>query len=513
MSLAARLARAQSSRAKQPEPKTILFGDLLSDLPPFGNPGATMIRNVIPGAGGYLPLYALTTVSDALNARVRGAYASMDVDGVVRTFAGTASKLYQIAVATATDVSAAATTYDLGDAVNWSFVQYGNTVIATYFSTGAIEMQRITLGGANFASFVTSSRKPRGKYAAKIGDFLMLAFTYDATDGSQPQRVWWSAIGDPTDFTPAAATQCDYQDLDPDDGWITGIYGGKEYALIFQERAITRMTYTGSDVIFQRDKMVTNNGCACPGSIAGWGRSVFYLGSDGFYMFDGTNPIPIGAGKIDVTFTTEFDTAYTDRVSSAIDPVKKVYVVGYPTLSADGTPDKIMAYYAPKGKWSDAEVAHEWLFRDLSKGLTLDDLDTINSSLDLLTPSLDSRVWTGGAYLFAAFTTAHRLADFSGSALTARLETGEEQPYSNRKAYVGEIRPLVDGATATTTIQLGTRELHTAAISYGTAASLDADGKADFDVESRYLRARVNISGGFDHAQGIQAMVTPGGAW
>ena len=58
------------------------------------------------------------------------------------------------------------------------------------------------------------------------------------------------------------ATQADFQDL-PDGGNVTGLVGG-EYALIFQETSVRRMTYEGPPIIFRIDKIANDIGAACP---------------------------------------------------------------------------------------------------------------------------------------------------------------------------------------------------------------------------------------------------------
>jgi hypothetical protein len=35
---------------------------------------------------------------------------------------------------------------------------------------------------------------PRAKYCATVKEFLFLAYTVDAINGTRPQRIWWSAI-------------------------------------------------------------------------------------------------------------------------------------------------------------------------------------------------------------------------------------------------------------------------------------------------------------------------------
>jgi hypothetical protein len=489
----------------------IPFGEWKPDLPPFMNDGATVAQNVIGKHGGYDEHPSLTVVSDAMTARCRGAFTSIDADGNIRLFTADATTLYQLTTTEFEDVTG--TAIDPGDAENVEFAQWGNTVVASYYSTGAVETQTITLGAANFTELITSTRKPRAAHIATFKDFLIMGRTYDAVDGSQPHRVWWSAIGDNTDFDPDSATQCDWQELEENDGWIKRVVSAKDYVVIVTERSIWRMTYQGGDTIFQFDKMVGNRGTVASGSIASIDRLMFTLDADGFYAFDGTNPVPIGKGKVDQTFFNKVATTHLDKISSVVDPDTSTYCILFPsTDSQDGIPDFMWRYHWPTGKWTEIDIDAEWLVQDKTKGYTLESLDDISASIDDLTPSLDSRFWTGGNNILSAIDTAHKLANFNGDPLDAVLETGEVQPFNGKRTYCDMVQPFVDGTAATTTIQVGTRELHTAANSFDTAISLNAWGWAEARISARYMRFRANISGGFDHAQGIKVQVRPAGA-
>jgi hypothetical protein len=212
-----------------------------------------------------------------------------------------------------------------------------------------------------------------------------------------------------------------------------------------------------------------------------------------------------------VTLLADLDTGNLDRVSSAVDPETSLYMMAYPSIASNGTPDRILLYHWPTERFALVELDTEFLFLDQTKGYTLETLDTISTSIDALVESLDSRFYTGGNFLMSAFNTDHKLCSFTGSELDAVLETGEIQPFSPRRTILNEIRPLVDGTAATTTLQVGTRNLMTAANSFAAALSLDAHGSAKTGVDARYMRFRANISGGFDHAQGLQIMARAGG--
>ena len=511
--LSAKLA-AIRGQIVRPSPIPITFGEWLPDLPDLDNPGLTIAENVMPIAVGYEGFPSFSVATDALTARVRGVISVADKDGNTFSYAADATKIYALSGSTWSNVTG--TTLDLGDGENLEFGHYGEQVIASYYSTGAVEVQAITIGAANFANLFTSTRKPRGRHIVVFKDFLILGGTYDTVDGAKPRRVWWSAFGAIADMDPAAATQCDFQDLPADDGFIERIIASKEYVLICMTKAIYRMTYQGGDVIFDLQKMGSNRGLQSAGAAAATDRIVFLQDSDGFYATDGTDAVPIGVGKVDQTFIDDLDPTYLDRVWSCIDPLNKLYMILYPGAGDSGACFQMLIYYIPGKRWAQItfSTALEAVYLDLTKSITLDDADAFADDIDVAgAPSLDSRIYLGGAYLVGAFNADHKLGSFIGADLDARIETGERNLFNGQRNHIASVWPYVDDpdGAAVITVQIGQRDTQSATVTYSTAASMDSIGKADVDSEGRYSRLRLNITGGFDNAHGAMAEARPGG--
>ena len=478
------------------------FADWLPDIPALENPGATVATNVIPDFKSYRPVPDIAAYSTALDALCRGAFSASNSAGNTYNYAGDTAKLYEVRTAP-TDRSKSGG-YSTGEDEFWEFVQWGQTAIGTNFTN---PVQSVTLGGAAFADLITSTLKPKARHIAVVGDFVVLGNTNDATDGDKPTRVWWSGINNSLDFQPAAATQSDNEDLSEADGWVQAIIGGVDYGVVFQERAINRMTYVGAPLVFQFDKVESSRGLLAPNAAINVGRLVYYLSDDGFYVFDGSTSVPIGAGKVDRTFFGELNTQWQTRVRAAADPLAKLVWWAYPDAAGDGTCDSVLIYHWPSQRWAKASIATEVIFSSLTLGYTLEELDAINASLDALSPTLDSRVWTGGKRLLAAFGTTHRLSYFTGSNLAATIETGEFEAAPGQRALLTELRPLVDGGTITAA--LATRNIQTETATFGSAVAINANGFVPFRASGRYHRARVSVAaaGTWTHAIGLSDVV------
>ncbi len=475
----------------------IPVGEWRPDLPALDNPGSTEAKNVIPAANSYRPFPSLVQYSNALPARAQGAFGCKDGAGIGANFAGTATRLYKLNGISWTDATRlVGGNYATGLDDGWAFAQFGDLVIAVNYVDAP---QKFQLGvGTNFSAL--GGTPPNARFVATVRDFVVLGRI-----AGFPNRVKWSGINNPETWSVSPTTQSDQQDL-PDGGWVQGIVGG-ETGLVFQERAIQRMTYVGSPLVFQFDKISRELGASIEGSVAGHHDIAFFAHASGFYAVTGAQQLrAIGDQKVDRHFWNDLDQNYLYRVSAVIDPVNKLYVISYPGEgNSGGTPNKLLVYNWTLDRWSRCEVNVEAIYAGISQaGYTLDGLDAVSSSLDGLAFSLDSPVWTGVGRLFlAGFDTSHRLGYFSGVNMAATVETAEAQITPGRRTFLRSLRPIVDGGAVT--VQLGTRDRTTDAASWGVICAVNDHGVCPTRSNARYHRARLNVAAGgsWTHIQGV----------
>ncbi len=471
----------------------IEFGEWLPDYPDFENPGATIAKNVIPAAKSYLQFEGLSTFSDAMDAYARGAITVRDNSGNVYSYAGTETKLYELAAVVADRSRSSGGAYTTEALDGWEFVQWDNQVIATNY---ADVIQNITIGGSNFAAL--AGTPPRARHIAVVKDFVVVGNLFEGS--ALPNRVQWCEFDDETGWD-EGTNQSDFQDLKGTGGWIQRLFGG-EYGTIFQEFAIWRMTYVGGDAIFAFDKVEPERGLLAPRAAVQFGRMIFYIGQDGFYMLaDGVESIPIGHEKVNRYFFNDVDNSYLHRISSAVDPVRNIVLWAYAGAgNTGGNPNKILIYNWVVKKWAFVEIDVEFIFSSATFGQSLEDLDALGT-LETLPFSLDSRAWTGGNVTMGGFNTSHQLAYFNGTPLTATVETTELG--DTGRTQLTMVRPIVQGNSASITIQNGSRNTQNESFSYSASVSLNTTGIANVRKNARFHRVRCNITGGFDHASGI----------
>ena len=490
----------------------------LPDHPAHLNPGAITALNVYPRAKSYGPIAALANFSGALTGGAnRGASFMRDADGDVNCFAGTATTLERLdssLVGVWEDVSkAGGYTVPAGDL--WSFATFGQRVIACNLDVAA---QSYVVGSStDFADLAAAA--PKAKVAGVVNDFLVLGNTWDSTDTYRPNRIWWSAINDPTTWptigsVTAAQVQSDRQDF-PDGGGVQAIVGGLLGAdgVIIQERSVRRATYVGPPTVFTFSEVQGARGTTAPNSVIRVGGVCYYYGVDGFCAFDGVNTIPIGDERVnDYFIRTIAGTAYLPLMTATYDPKKAIVIWAYHTSASTGNPDRQIIYSPRANKWSEAAFSCETLVNNGAFfGYTLEELDSISSSLDSLAFSLDSVVWKRGDTAPSAFDTSHQLSFFTGSNLAATVDTGEFAREDGYRIIVEGLRPIVDGGTVTAALLW--RDTPQASLTTNTATSVGADGVCPQRQSCRYGRGRISVAAGGDwqHASGIEPDMAPEG--
>jgi hypothetical protein len=493
------------------------FGEWLPDLPKFNNPGATEAKNVVPGAGNYLPFQSSVIYSlNALNDRCQGAISTKDRTGVVYNFAGDRTKLYLLQSSSFTDVSRSVSSgaaYSTDENSFWSFARFGEQLFASNFDN---TMQYINLVTAAEFQDVVGSQVPKAKTIATIGDFLVAGNTNDA-DGETPYRVRWSAIGDPASWTVSSVTQSDFQNLDGGGGDIMQIIGG-EYGTIFMEKAIYRMDYVGSPAIFQFRQVEFARGTPAPKSVVKVGNLIAYLGQDGFYMFDGNQSTPIGANKVDKYFFKDVDVLHIGRVIAAVDPTRQLIFWVYPNQSnSNGTPNAGLVYnYSQNStlRWSRIELINitdngtDYLYTFLSEGYRMIDLDAPYGQMEEIVHRMNSRVFMGGDIVLASFNTNKFLLTYDGAPVEGTIETLEAQPNESGSSEVHLVRPLIDSSSSIIKIQSGTRDKLAEDVVWSDEVDVNDTGEAPVRTHARYQRFRASISGGFTGAIGVDILQT-----
>jgi hypothetical protein len=481
------------------------WGDWRPDTSDYEGKSVHSILNVIPRGDGYGPFPSFSAYTSALPAACRGAFYALKSDGTVITFAGTSTKLYKLNNTdfTWTDVSLGAGTYSaLTSSAQWQFAQFGNLVFATQ-ANAALQVFDLSSSTA-FANCAGSP--PQAAYISVVGRFLVLSGLL-----SNPYRIQWSGLNATTTWT-SGTNSSDFQDF-PDGGIVRGVAGG-ESGIVFQDQAIRRMSYVpGSPIIFQIDRITQDKGLYAPYSIVRAGERIFFYAGQGFHKIEpGGVPEQIGREKVDRTFLADLDKGHLEMFQGAADPRStKVY---WAYRSANGVNpalyDKILGYDYLLDQFFPLSVTGEYLVGISQTGLTLENLDSISSSIDALTLSLDSYA-TAVQPQIAQFNSSHILGFFAGANLEATLESSE-QGTDEQRITVRGFRPITDAATLYGSLLYRDTQQGTAVYTSEVAIN-SRTGRVDMMRDARYARFKTRIPAGtsWTFSAGIVPDVTTNG--
>ena len=400
----------------------------------------------------------------------------------------------------------------------------GDTIV--YDRNGNTALTNLTDGTTYYVIYVSANAFKVATTSANAT--AGTAISLSATGGSQThkfqkynvnnQRCKWSGLNDSSTWTPSQATQSGYQDIVGTHGNIQAIVGGESFGVIFMERAIYRMDYVGTPLIFQFSKIADNIGAFAPKSVVSFGSDIFFLAQDGFYKLSGGQQLtPIGNGKIDDFFLQDI-TSNFEGICSAVDPNNSMVVWSYRGEGATGTNfinNKLICYNFNVDKWSTASEQTLLFMNSASQEAftTLESLDVLGT-LDGLPYSLDSYFYDEGIIGLGAFNSEKKFGKFLGASLDAEVDTTEFEGAKELRSTIINARPIVNAnGSDNTTISVTpiTRSSQADAVTTGTAVTTQSSGDCPLRSTSRYHRMRVKVTGNFLTMSGVDVETRPEG--
>jgi hypothetical protein len=385
----------------------------------------------------------------------------------------------------------------LSSTAQWQFAQTGNLVFATQAN---VVLQVFDLSSAS-AFAVALGSPPQAAYISVVGRFLVLSGLL-----SQPYRIQWSGLNS---FNAAASwtsgtNSSDFQDF-PDGGIVSGVAGG-EFGTIFQDQAIRRMSYIpGSAFIFQIERVTQDMGLYAPYSIIRAGATIYFYAGRAFTRSTlAACRFRSGANGLTAPFWPIWTRAILQLFMGAADPrTTRIYWAYKSVSGTTGLYDKIIGYDSALDRWFPVSMIGEYLLGISQTGLTLENLDSISSSIDALGVSLDSFA-TAVQPQIAQFSSSHMLGFFTSNNLEATLESAE-QGTAGQEIYVNGFRPITDSATVFGSVSW--RQALNATPTQGTEIAMQArTGNVNLRREARYIRFKQRIPNGtsWTFAAGIE---------
>lgn len=424
---------------------------MIVNFPPFepdraiySQQSSSVALNVVPVADGWGPMPALTIVADPIPSPPRGSITARTATGTQITIVGTETKLYKINNdGTITDISTG--TYAVPDGDEWSFDLYGNRIIATNFNDGA---QYYDVDSSTVFNPLPGS-PPKARFVKVIGDFVAL---YHHPD--DPSAIQWSGINNSEQWVPGE----ELSDINtfPDGEELMAISTNGSGAVLAFRTGFRNMVYSPeSAFVFTFSPFIEGNGCTAPLSLVEIGAGDFVYYSDtGF--FRGASGTPIGAERVDEWIRQNATVDTLEQLKGVADPFRKIVLWRYVNENGVGY---ILGYSWQLDRWFQSDTVVTGLGVFATSGYTLEDLDSVSPSIDLLPASLDSPAWAGSRPAFAGFDSNFAFGFFSGLPQQAMIDTGQVELSPGSRTYVDPVRLVADVGT-NYTINCGFLDYH-----------------------------------------------------
>lgn len=465
----------------------MIFGPLAPDKAKSGNPDIlTVASGAYPLEDGYRPAGQFTAIYSALPGNPKGGASFTSPQGISYLVAGDNTSLYKAFSGGWVSIG---TGYSLLDENRWRFAQFGGLAIAT---NGTDAMQKIDLATGIVSAL--GGTPPKFETLAVVKDFLV-----GGVRNGNIMQMGWSGINDAEWWT-TGQRQADRQVL-PTGGRINGILSG-EYGIILQRDRICRMDYVGGNVIFEINEVSSNIGCVSVHSVAQWGTLGFFLSDEGWMMWDGQQPVPIGREFIDRVFADTYGAADLNKMSTAIDPLNGHLIVAMP--------DKVWGYSWIFKRWFNLPHIAPIVFSGVTAAVTIDEdytpdmpTDTDIDGVGLRT--LDDVVFRGGDPLLYVFNSSYALGQFSGTPQSATFTGTDLELFQGQRANLRYARPDTDATSGMTLTFLARQRLGDAG-STTTASGVVTSGDMPVRVSGRFLRPSMAIAAGttYSYIKGVE---------
>ena len=431
--------------------------------------------------------------ADALAAAALSGFTGTKVDGSRRTFAGTATKLYELTSATAwTDRSVGGGSYTTS--TDWSFAQFGDVTLASNF----LEVIQQSSSGA-FAAITSFALKAKIVEAVQTsgGGFVFACNTSDATHGVSPDRWYCSGLNDGVDFVAAVATQCTTGRLIGPGGEITAARRfGADSIVLYKRNSMFHGRYVGAQDGVWAFQEIPNVGCAGKRAVANLGFAHFIVAQDGFWLYDGAHPRQIGTAEVRQWFTSNVSQINLAKVEVRFEQAKNRVLIFYPGSSS--SLNKVLVYHLATEQWGKIDATVETTLEYVPAEISFD-ADTGN--FETVDGLLFDDLTVVPVVQIAAFNTSHKLVTLNGAPGDSYFQSqdfGDASAMSRlTEAYVSyAARPTAASCSVYSARSLGGVELTgPTQVAYDTPATSTTPGRFTLRQNARYHRMQFNFTG------------------
>lgn len=459
--------------------------------------------SLLAGAGGYL---ATTT------GRV---YAAGDVEfagsvgytpAVVAVFGGAIHKPISMswvdASVSGTPLNTAAST-----AGDWVFEAFQDWVVASTLQQGMLVCKSFYSVSATAAAFNTITGAPMAAGMVVASNFVVAL-------GLSTARNDWkcSGIADPESWTLSATTQCTEGSLVDPPGEITGGVSFRGDIIAFKQRGCLLGRYAGPPAVWSWSIMHTLAGCDRAKAAVVADDAVWWVGSAGFWRYDGVSvqqiPAPVRWLCSDEASLHILWHAYA---IASYDQTRRLVLWHLPSESAyvdivNGSvyPDRVLAYHVPTGRWGwsatpGITAAFKQYLAPTNAGRRPSEITyDVMSRVYFEAKSTSTSVVTGAAALCGASTASAVTMNWVGD--------------DHRVTLLSRARPRCRTQPTSPTLDHYVTDVYGTSMTAAVCAVAMTDGKFDVAKSARWHQARLAVPSGYWEMEGMWYDLEPVGA-
>lgn len=432
----------------------------------------------------------VNTTLEAISGSVVGSATLFKLDGLSRTFAGTANKIWEAATTAWTDRSrSTSTTYSAAaDVAPWRFAQFNDRSFA------ANKNDTLQISSETTNNFGDVSGEIKVSIVETVGDFVMLFNTENASFGDSPNRWWCSGIGNPETFAPTLATQAATGTLSSTPGAITAGRRLGNDIVAYKKKSMYLGRYVGPPAIWSWQLITEDIGTPSQEAVIYANDAHYFVGPQDFYVYDGTRPVGIG-DDLKEWFYENVDQSNVGLVRGYHEFQNSRVWWFFPSVGGSGALDSFLAYNYRTGKWGKGSLSIQVPVEFVGGGLTYDDFGArFTTWNDAPTVPYNFPPWLSSSSFFAAFNSSGELQTLSGDAATASLRTSV-MGFDGQYTFGHRVRPRFAAAPdSAELVNSWQRQLGGDFSSADQAISM-IDGKFDFERSERWHCIRMTTVG------------------
>lgn len=462
---------------------------------------------VIPRVDGYGPHASLYTAGGATALGIpRGLFSLVLDSGTWGAFGFTATELWQLQSGfTWVSIQAG---FACTDGYDWSALHFGSKFLFTN-TTDGLKSYDVETPGA--VSSISAAGAPAWIFTC--ANFVVALNCLDSAGNRNSKLIKTSGFNDQTNWESDGA---DYQALADGEALICGFDLKQATALLLQNRAMVLMQFGSQPggAQFSLQKVADGKGTVGARSCVSFDGMVFGFDTDGPFRFDlGGGYQSIGADEIARTFLASVDQANLPLIQGSVDPLNKVVRWRYKrAVDASSIISEVAIGYEWRlKKWFTITEQTTYLARLATVGVSY---NSITGPYDSQTLTYDDPFWAGNAPLSGALDEAYKFAVFNGPSLAATITTNViNSPVSGKILWA---TPITDALAPT--LELGTKEMLSDAISWRAAETKSASGRVPVEGGGMNVQFRFRVpygdlgstgtgwtyATGIDHIKGSQ---------